>query len=265
MTEPVGPCLGARELDPSVDVGATTDRVEVELSAEVTRGLTTTVPRVFHGSVEDGLLSALALAVVRWRRERGIDIDAMSIAIEGHGREDQVLPGADLSRTVGWFTSLYPVRFDLSGIDVGGAMSGDAPAGAVVKAVKETMRSIPDHGIGFGLLRYLDDDTGPALSARAVPEISFNYLGRFDPGTGGTWLPVDDSELRGVVAPDLSVTAVIDVNAATVPGPDGPRITATWDCPRGILSPGEVDQLAQWWIRAAEALVEHAGTPGRAG
>ncbi|MCL2533212.1 MAG: amino acid adenylation domain-containing protein [Nocardiaceae bacterium] len=269
MTEPVGPGLGARELDPRVDVGATTDRVEVELSAEVTRGLTTTLPRVFHGSVDDGLLSALALAVVRWRRERGVDVDAASVALEGHGREDQVLPGADLARTVGWFTSLYPVRFDLSGIDVDAAMSGAAPAGTLVKTVKETMRSIPDHGIGFGLLRYLNEDTGPELSARPLPEIGFNYLGRFDAGaeagTGGTWRPVDDSELRGVVAPDLAATAVIDVNAAAVPGPDGPHLTATWDYPRGILSSGEVERLAQWWIRAAEALVDHAGAPGAGG
>ncbi len=102
MTEPVGPSLAARQLDPNVDVGATTDRVEIALSAEVTRALTTTVPRVFHGSVDDGLVSALALAVAQWRRERGVDVDAVAVTLEGHGREDHVVPGADLSRTVGW-------------------------------------------------------------------------------------------------------------------------------------------------------------------
>ncbi|MBM4495556.1 hypothetical protein GS426_04095 [Rhodococcus hoagii] len=159
MTEPVGPSLAARQLDPNVDVGATTDRVEIALSAEVTRALTTTVPRVFHGSVDDGLVSALALAVAQWRRERGVDVDAVAVTLEGHGREDHVVPGADLSRTVGWFTTLHPVRFDLSDTDLDAATTGGPASDTVVKAVKETMRSIPDHGIGFGLLRYLNDET----------------------------------------------------------------------------------------------------------
>ncbi len=209
-----GPSLAARQLDPNVDVGATTDRVEIALSAEVTRALTTTVPRVFHGSVDDGLVSALALAVAQWRRERGVDVDAVAVTLEGHGREDHVVPGADLSRTVGWFTTLHPVRFDLSDTDLDAATTGGPASDTVVKAVKETMRSIPDHGIGFGLLRYLNDETRPVLSARPVPEISFNYLGRFDTGAGGVWLPVEDAELRGVATPELSAPAVVDVNAA---------------------------------------------------
>uniref|UniRef100_UPI003B8A65F8 non-ribosomal peptide synthase/polyketide synthase n=1 Tax=Rhodococcus sp. TaxID=1831 RepID=UPI003B8A65F8 len=265
MTEPVGPSLAARELDPSVDVGATVERIETELSAQVTAGLTTTVPRVFHGSVDDGLLSALALAVAQWRRERGVDADAVAVTLEGHGREGHVVPGADLSRTVGWFTTLHPVRFDLSGIDIEAATTGGPAADTVVKAVKERMRSIPDHGIGFGLLRYLNDATRPELSARPVPEISFNYLGRFDTGAGGAWLPVDDPELRGVSAPTLSAAAVVDVNAAAVAGPDGPRITATWDFPRGILGRSEVERLAQWWERAAEAIALRASEPGAGG
>ncbi|WP_237171868.1 amino acid adenylation domain-containing protein, partial [Prescottella equi] len=265
MTEPVGPSLAARQLDPNVDVGATTDRVEIALSAEVTRALTTTVPRVFHGSVDDGLVSALALAVAQWRRERGVDVDAVAVTLEGHGREDHVVPGADLSRTVGWFTTLHPVRFDLSDTDLDAATTGGPASDTVVKAVKETMRSIPDHGIGFGLLRYLNDETRPVLSARPVPEISFNYLGRFDTGAGGVWLPVEDAELRGVATPELSAPAVVDVNAAAVSGPDGPRITATWDFPRGLLNRGEVERLAQWWERAAEAIARRAGTPGAGG
>lgn len=102
-----------------------------------------------------------------------------------------------------------------------------------MKAVKEQLRAIPDHGIGFGMLRYLDDATAAVLAPRRLPDISFNYLGRFDTGTPdrgtGTWLPVEDSGLRGVVAPDLPVVFAIDVNAVTLSGPDGPRLAATWD------------------------------------
>ncbi len=82
------------------------------------------MPRVFHGSVDDGLVSALALAVAQWRRERGVDVDAVAVTLEGHGREDHVVPGADLSRTVGWFTTLHPVAIRPVGPDLDAATTG---------------------------------------------------------------------------------------------------------------------------------------------
>ncbi|AQA25480.1 amino acid adenylation domain protein [Rhodococcus sp. MTM3W5.2] len=245
----------AGELDPSVDIAGTLERVEVELPADVTLGLTTTVPRVFHGVVEDGLLTALALALVHWRRGRGLDTDDVVVALEGHGREPQVVPGADLSRTVGWFTSIYPVRLDLSGIDIDQARGGGAAAGAAVKSVKEQLRAVPDHGIGYGLLRYLGDEAGAELRGLPEPEISFNYLGRLgggvEPRGDGSWLPVTEAGLHDAVAADVPAAFAIDVNAVTVPGPDGPRIRATWAFPRRVLDAADVERLAQGWIVAA--------------
>ncbi|WP_153349225.1 condensation domain-containing protein, partial [Nocardia aurantia] len=120
------PLLTTRAFDPAVDVTGTIAKHRVEVSAEVTRALLTTVPGLFHGGVNDGLLTALALAVAKWRADgaasgRGSDDgaavdDSVLIRLEGHGREEEAVPGADLSRTVGWFTSIFPVRFDLSGI-----------------------------------------------------------------------------------------------------------------------------------------------------
>ncbi|WP_268960748.1 non-ribosomal peptide synthetase, partial [Rhodococcus sp. T7] len=107
------PVLGVRALDPVVDVESTVERVEVVVSAEVTASLLTSVPRVFRGGVNDGLLAALALAVSRFRRERGVVVPSTLIQLEGHGREEAVIAGADLSRTVGWFTSAFPVRLDI--------------------------------------------------------------------------------------------------------------------------------------------------------
>ncbi|MTK33591.1 amino acid adenylation domain-containing protein, partial [Nocardia seriolae] len=162
MVDGADPRWGARELDPTRDTAATLEQVRVELPESVTRGLLTSVPAAFHGEVNDGLLAGLAVAVRGWRARRGIDDASVLVRMEGHGREEQAVPRADLSRTVGWFTSVFPVRFDLDGIECGDGLGGDAVAAAVF-SVKETLRSIPDKGIGYGLLRILNDETAAAL------------------------------------------------------------------------------------------------------
>ncbi|MEG5176323.1 amino acid adenylation domain-containing protein, partial [Microcoleus sp. B3-D7] len=122
------PLLGSRELDPAVDTVATLDVVTVHLPEAATGQLLTTVPSAFHGGVDDGLLAGLAVALARWRRDRGVEEPSALVRLEGHGREEQVIPGADLSRTVGWFTSMYPVRLDLTGVDLDDALAGGAAA-----------------------------------------------------------------------------------------------------------------------------------------
>ncbi|MEU2080046.1 amino acid adenylation domain-containing protein, partial [Streptomyces sp. NPDC013489] len=118
------PILGARPLDPDVDVMATLDQVQILVPAEVTEAVLTAVPAAFHGGVNDGLLAGLALALVKWRAGRGVVESSALIRLEGHGREEGVVPGADLSRTVGWFTSMFPVRLDVAGFEVDEALAG---------------------------------------------------------------------------------------------------------------------------------------------
>ena len=126
-----------------------------------------------------------------------MDTVAALITLEGHGREEGVVPGADLARTVGWFTTLYPVRVDLGAIDVDDALAGGADAGRALKAVKEYVRAIPDHGIGFGMLRYLSGESDPLGRFRS-PQISFNYLGRISSSDGTQdWLPVEGNRRLG--------------------------------------------------------------------
>ena len=152
------PLLGERALDPDVDVADTQGRFDVRVPADVAEAVLTTLAERYHGGANDGLLTALAMAVTRWRTDRGTDegIAASTLlSLEGHGREETAVPGADLGRTVGWFTSLFPVRLDLTGVDLDDAFAGGHHAGAAVKRVKEQLRAIPDHGVGFGQLRYL--------------------------------------------------------------------------------------------------------------
>ncbi|MGW1667005.1 condensation domain-containing protein, partial [Streptomyces microflavus] len=174
------PVLGARELDRSRDVAVTVDTVRVRVPVEVTRALLDTVPAVFRGGVDDALLAGLALALARWRQSRGETGAGSStlVRLEGHGREEHVVPGADLTGTLGWFTAMFPVRLDLAGIDVADAFAGGPAAGRAIKAVKEQLRAIPDNGIGYGLLRRLNPQTASALAGLREPRIGFNYLGR---------------------------------------------------------------------------------------
>ncbi|MCP2339296.1 non-ribosomal peptide synthetase [Actinomadura rupiterrae] len=272
------PMLGARPLDPAVDVMPTVHKAWARLSARVTDALLTTVPAAFRGGVNDGLLAALALAVARWRRGRGVDEPSTLIRLEGHGREEDVVPGADLSRTVGWFTSVFPMRLDLTGIDLDDAFAGGPAAGAAVKAVKERLRAVPDKGMGYGLLRHLNPETAERLRGRPVGQIGFNYLGRLSaadmPGelAGTGWTPTSElaefaefAELDAAHDARMPALSELDINAAVTDGPDGPRLGALFGAPTGVLSPAEVQEIADLWCAALEGIVRHATQPGAGG
>ena len=102
------------------------------------------------------------------------------------GREE-VFGDIDLTRTVGWFTSLYPVRLDPGPLDLEDALAGGAALGRALKTIKEQLRAVPGKGLGYGLLRYLNAETAGSLGGLPAPQLGFNYLGRFaDGGAGGT-------------------------------------------------------------------------------
>ncbi|WP_406289324.1 amino acid adenylation domain-containing protein [Embleya sp. NBC_00896] len=266
------PVLGARELDPARDVAATVDTVRVQVPADVTETVLTTLPAVFRGGVDDGLLAALALALARWRQTRGVPASSALVRLEGHGREEQVVPGADLSRTIGWFTAMFPVRLDLAGVDVADAFAGGPAAGRAIKAVKEQLRAVPDNGVGYGLLRHLNPETAAALAREREPQIGFNYLGR----TSGADIP---EELRGlgwtpdatqrdlIAAPDadMPVMSALEINAVAAGTPGGDELTAWFAFPTGVLAHQEVTELAGLWVEALTALARHAATPDAGG
>ncbi|NDV10767.1 amino acid adenylation domain-containing protein, partial [Rhodococcus sp. IEGM 248] len=266
------PVVGLRPFNAAIDVGSTLDRVEVSVPAPVTASLLTTLPTLFHGGVEDGLLAALALAVCRWRRARQVFESSTLIQLEGHGRQEQIAAGADLSRTVGWFTTVLPVRLDIGAADLDDAFTGGAGAGAVVKSIKEQLRSIPDRGIGYGLLRYLNRDTAEQLRSLPAGQISFNYLGRVSGGgvpneiPGAEWAPC--GHLGDIAAPgdaDMPANGVVDINAIVTDGSDGPVLGATFTFPTGAIRRTDVQDLAEKWCAALAALATHAQTPDAGG
>ncbi|MBT9300751.1 non-ribosomal peptide synthetase [Pseudomonas sp. TAE6080] len=143
--------------------------VSVRLDAERTRQLLQQAPSAYRTQVNDLLLTALARVLCRWSGH-----ESTLIQLEGHGRET-LFDEIDLTRSVGWFTSAYPLR--LTPLDIEEA-SGQ---GASIKAIKEQLRAVPHKGLGYGVLRYLADSTcRQAMAALPSASITFNYLGQFD-------------------------------------------------------------------------------------
>jgi len=129
--------------------------------------------RLREVSINEALLTALVSAFSTWT-----GISSLFLNLEGHGRE-QLFDGVDISRTVGWFSTIFPMRFELA--------LGDGPA-AQMMSIKRQLAEVPKHGIHYGILRYLSGDAiAAAIQAIPAPEVSFNYLGRIDnawPGSG---------------------------------------------------------------------------------
>ncbi|NRR82778.1 amino acid adenylation domain-containing protein [Bacillus velezensis] len=140
--------------------------VSFTLTEEETSVLLQQVNRAYHTDTQDILLTAAALALRDWTGG-----GRLRIAMEGHGRE-HIVPELDISRTVGWFTSMYPVLIDLN--------TAGSELGTAVKTVKDTLGRIPDKGIGYGILKYMTPPEQKTIRFRQAPEISFNYLGQFN-------------------------------------------------------------------------------------
>ncbi|WP_458110063.1 amino acid adenylation domain-containing protein [Bacillus zhangzhouensis] len=142
---------------------AQTKAVQMQLTETETEHLLTDIHLPYTTEINDVLLCALGLAVQEWTGQSHVHVQ-----LEGHGRED-ILSGLDVSRTVGWFTSMYPVVLE--------AKQGQTIADAI-KGTKEMLRRVPNKGIGYGILKYV---TATEPSAQHVhPEISLNYLGQID-------------------------------------------------------------------------------------
>jgi len=138
------------------------------LSREETEALLQEVPGVYHTQINEVLLSGLALALGQWSGQQVVLVD-----VEGHGREP-ISERVDVSRTVGWFTTIYPVLLEVAG--------SREQVGEVVKQVKEQVRGLPGQGLGYGVLRYLAEESESRRRLQELPqaEVSFNYLGQMD-------------------------------------------------------------------------------------
>nr|WP_268982560.1 non-ribosomal peptide synthase/polyketide synthase [Streptomyces sp. HF10] len=219
--------------------------VTVRLDRDHTDALLRRVPGVYRTRVDDVLLTALGRVLADWTGH-----GTVAVGLEGHGREDQLFEDVDLSRTVGWFTSLFPVALTVP----------DGDWGTALKTVKEQLRAVPDRGLGYGVLRHLVRE--PRLTGAPEPAISFNYLGRFDwSGPGGTLVGAVPGGLGGAEAPGTERPHLLDVVARV----EDDRLEITWYYSAGRHHEETVTALAEGVLRALGDIVAHCARPEAGG
>ncbi|WP_407690800.1 amino acid adenylation domain-containing protein [Saccharothrix syringae] len=206
--------------------------VTVRFGAEETRALLRDVPPVYRTQVNDVLLTALGRALADWTGR-----DRVLVDLEGHGREE-LFADVDLSRTVGWFTTVFPVALDIpAGPDWGTAL----------KSVKEQLRAVPRRGIGYGALRHLAR-TAPACD----PRVSFNYLGRFAD---------DQRDLELSADPAAPRPHLLDVVGQV----RGDELEFTFHYSDQVHDEATVRGLADGFAAALRGIAAHCALPGAGG
>jgi amino acid adenylation domain-containing protein/non-ribosomal peptide synthase protein (TIGR01720 family) len=216
-------------------------KLELKLDSEQTRKLLQQAPAAYRTQVNDLLLTALTRAVCLWSGQ-----GSALIQLEGHGRED-LFDDVDLTRTVGWFTSLFPVN-----------LKPAADLGASIKTIKEQLRSVPDKGLGYGALRYLGSAQARAeLAALPQPRITFNYLGQFDRQFEAGALFTPSTEGNGIAQdPSAPLGNWLVVEGQVYGG----ELSLSWGFSREMFDTATVQRLADVYAQELIALIEHCCT-----
>lgn len=256
---------------------ASADRIVSTLSIPDTQALLKDVPKAYHTEINDVLLTALVQAFAQWA-DGGVSLCgstyySLLIDLEGHGREDIVADrgtanrstadrGAvdrstadiDVSRTVGWFTAVFPVHLQLKATHPGNALKG----------IKEQLSRIPNRGIGYGLLRYGSDDPKviERLKTRSQAEVLFNYLGQFDQS-----LP-NSSLFRPVQEPDGLAQSLqgnrshmLEINSWI----SNEQLHLHWNYSQAIHCHSTIEALAGKFLQALQSLITHCQSPDAGG
>jgi len=221
------------------NIEATLSHISTSLTAAETTMLLRSVPAFFDAHINDILLSTLALAMEKWMGQPYVYLH-----MEGHGREE-LFDDIDISRTAGWFTTLFPLFLTLPESD---------DVVESLHAIAAQMRALPQRGIGYGLLRYLSSDRQirELLSSLPAPQLSFNYLGQFDQGVGADSGFSLANESKGFErSPDADRLHLLDVTASVAEG----QFRMEWLYNRSIHLPATIEQLAQNYLTALRLLL----------
>ncbi|MGW6010603.1 amino acid adenylation domain-containing protein [Streptomyces sp. NPDC055210] len=259
-------------LDPVRDTTGTVRRLELRLPAEHTGPLLSAVPSAFAANVNDVLLTGLGLAVADWRRRHDDGAGGpVLVDLESHGRDEEVAGDVDLSRTVGWFTSIFPVLLDPGPVDLDAALEGGPAVEEALDRTRRHLASLPANGVGYGMLRHLNPRTAAVLAGFEAPPIEFNYLGRFGIPEATDWSYAPEEDVSDIGPdPGMREGHALGINVVTEDRADGPVLAAHWSWPEAVLDEEAVRDLAETWFRALRALVARAanratGTAGTAG
>ncbi|MBD2726434.1 amino acid adenylation domain-containing protein [Nostoc sp. FACHB-892] len=225
---------------------ATSKTLSVFVNETETQALLQEVPAKYHTQINDVLLTALAKTFAEWTGEK-----TLLVNLEGHGRED-IFTDVDLSRTVGWFTTVFPVLLNLE----------NGTIGDTLKAIKEQLRSIPNRGFDYGVLQYLSNHTAKNLAAMPQAEVCFNYLGQFDQVLQESSLFKLASESSGVTRSLLgSRRHLFDINGFVTGG----CLQLNWTYSTAIYKEETVSSIAQNFVQALREIISHCQSTDAAG
>jgi amino acid adenylation domain-containing protein/non-ribosomal peptide synthase protein (TIGR01720 family) len=210
---------------------------------EETRALLREVPAAYRARIDDVLLTALAQALAGWTGEQ-----RHLVELEGHGREE-LFEDVDLSRTVGWFTSVVPVLLE---------PSASSP-GAALRAVRDGLRQMPNRGIGYGLLRHLGrEETVRELRALPRAQVLFNYLGQLDATAASSPLFGMARESSGSsVSTRGTRSHLLEVNGLVIEE----RLRLSWTYSENVHEQATIEALARSFLAALRTLISERGTP----
>jgi len=220
---------------------ATARTVTKSLSVAETRALLQEVPETYHTQINEVLMTALGRTLGGWLGEGEVVLE-----VEGHGREE-VVKGLDLSRTVGWFTTIYPLLLEVGELE---------ELGAGLKRVKEQLRRIPQHGIGFGMLKYLSEDQAVRERLRTIPAgaLSFNYLGQFDQVLqGSALLSAAEEASGGAQRDDERLAYQLTLNSLVREG----RLQTSWVYSEQAYAAATIEQLAEAYLNSLREIIAH--------
>ena len=183
----------------------------------------------------------------------------IGIDVEGHGRAEELGSDVDLSRTVGWFTTKYPVSLAVGGLSWAQVIAGEAALGPVIKDVKEQLRALPDP-LTYGVLRYLNPDVD---LPECDPPIGFNYLGRLGGAAAaaaadGLWrVSAENLSLTAAAAVPMPLAHTVELNAGTVDTEVGPHLQATWTWAPSAVDGDQISRLSRLWFEALAGICAH--------
>ncbi|MDT5270273.1 MAG: hypothetical protein QOH49_2459, partial [Acidobacteriota bacterium] len=196
------------------------------------------------------LMTALGRALRKWGAAGKVVVE-----MEGHGREEVGSDGIDVTRTVGWFTSVYPVLV--------GGREGEG-VGEELKRVKEELRGVPRRGMGYGVLRYLSEDAEVREQMRRIPrgDISFNYLGQFGQSAGGNGITEAAEESGGPLQSESGTRRyLLTVNCMVT----GERLNVIWTYGENLYRPETVERLAENYLESLREIIAHCLSPEAGG
>ncbi|MBF0450074.1 MAG: amino acid adenylation domain-containing protein [Candidatus Magnetomorum sp.] len=170
------------------------------LPQEKVEVLLTKVNHIYNTEINDILLTALARTMHQWHGNK-----KTMITLEGHGREK--IDDTDIKRTVGWFTSMYPLALELPDSE---------DLGYQIKYIKEMLRKVPDKGMGYGILKYVTShENKKDMLFGSMPGICFNYLGQFDEDAAGVF-QVSERSCGNDISPNAEFIYTININSMII-------------------------------------------------